>query len=194
MIVNGIVNASPAEAAGLTAGDIVLRFDGTEIEAEKDEDLGRFQRLVAATPVGKQVRVEVLRGGEHEVLSIMLAAQPKVVPDEEESDVGFTVQEVTARLERIHRLESRTGVLVSFVERGSEAAEAGLAVGDLVEKVDESVILDIEAFRSAQDSLAPERPFLIQVRRGENTRFILIVPRSPGKQVDSGIRSEKTGG
>jgi S1-C subfamily serine protease len=193
LIVNGVVTDSPAEAAGLLTGDIVMSFDGTNVKAEKDEDVGQFQRLVARTPVGKKVEIRLLREGQNEVISAKLDAQPKVVPDEEETEHGFTVQEVTARLLRLHRLETREGVLVSFVERGSEAAEASLAPGDLIQKVDDHPIVDIESFRSVMSSLPPDRPFLIQARRGEDVLFVLIVPRDQDHRAESGARA-KTGG
>jgi S1-C subfamily serine protease len=186
VIINGVLEDSPAAAAGLAVGDIVLRFDDKELKAEKDEDLGQFQRLVAGTAVGKQVTIEVLREGQRETLNAKLGVQPKVVPDEEETSFGFTVQEVTDKLFRLHRLETRDGVLVSFVERGSEAAEAGLGSGDLIQRINDQPVPDIERFREVMESVLPDAPFLIQARRGDDVRFVLIVPRASDRRVESG--------
>ena len=177
LIVNGVAENSPAEAAGLKSGDIVTRFDGESIGAEKDEDLGTFQRKVADSEVGRQVEVEVLRDGESQQIQITLGSQPKVVPDEEATDLGFTVQEVTESLYRQYRLDDREGVLVSFVERGSEAAEASMRVGDLIILIEETRVSDIESFRASLDAVDISRPFLITARRGDNQRFMLLVPR-----------------
>ncbi len=186
VIVNGVLDDSPAAEAGLEIGDILLRFDGHELRAEKDEDIGEFQRLVARTKVGTEVRLDVLRQGSRETLKARLGVQPKVVPDEAETHFGFTVQEVTAKLFRLHRLETRDGVLVSFVERGSEAEEAGLGPGDLIQRINQKPVAEIESFRDAMRSLPPDTPCLIQARRGDNVRFVLIVPRTSDKHVDSG--------
>lgn len=193
VIVNGVLDDSPAAKAGLEVGDILLRFDGHELRAEKDEDIGEFQRLVAGTKVGTEVRLDVLREGSRETLKARLGVQPKVVPDEEETQFGFTVQEVTAKLFRLHRLETRDGVLVSFVERGSEAEEAGLGPGDLIQRINQKPVAEIESFREAMRSLIPDTPFLIQARRGDNVRFVLIVPRASDKQADSGSKPKADG-
>ena len=178
VIVGAVTHQSPAQNAGLHVGDIITRFDGEEIRAEKDEDMGQFQRLIAAMQAGEEVAIDVLRGGEHRTVTATLSAQPKVVPDEEETELGFTAQEVTEMLYRSHRLEQRSGVLCSFVERGSEAAEAGMAPGDLIVEVEGVEIRDIEEFRQAMRDLRPGTPFLIRALRGDNMRYMLVVPRS----------------
>ncbi len=176
VIVNAVSEGSPAERAGLAAGDIITRFDGAEVRAEKEDDLGAFQRMVALSSVGQKIALEWRRAGKTRSAEIELGAQPKVVPDEEETPFGFTVQEVTESLARRWRLDQRQGVIVSFVDRGSEAEEAGLTAGDLIERVDETPILGIAEFRSALEA-RPEKPFLVHARRGEDLRFMLVVPR-----------------
>jgi len=177
VIVNGVAPDSPANGAGFEVGDILTRFDGERVVAEKEEDIGTFQRLVARTPVGKEVAVEVHRNGKPRTLKVTLAVQPKVVPDEQETPFGFTVQEITESLYRQYRLTTRDGVMVSFVEQGSEAAEASLGAGDLVERIGENGVSDIESFRRALEGVDESKPFLVQARRGEDTRFLLIQPR-----------------
>lgn len=182
VVVNGVVPNSPAAQAGLEIGDIVSRFRGERVRAEKDEDIGQFQRLVALTPIGSNVPVEILRAGERQKLAIVMGRQPKLVPDEEESEFGFTVQEVTQNLIRTHRLLEPEGVLVSFVERGSEAAEAGMAPGDLIVRIGESEISDIEGFRTAVPLMVGNAPFMIEAKRGNDKHFFLILPRGSGEQ------------
>jgi S1-C subfamily serine protease len=70
-------------------------------------------------------------------------------------------------------------VLVSFVERGSEAAEAEMTEGDLIERIDERPVIDIASFREALGAVDRTRAFLVRARRGPDTRFLLIVPRKP---------------
>jgi serine protease Do len=178
IVVSGVVEESPAHSAGVQVGDIITQFDGRPVAAEKDEDLGEFQRRIATSAVGGTVELGVLRGGEIRTLSATLAAQPKVVPDEEDTPYGFTVQEVTVGLHRLHRLDTREGVLVSYVERGSEAAEAQLAPGDLIQRIDDRPVSDLAGFRQAMELVDGARPFVMHARRGRDMRFLLIVPRA----------------
>jgi len=177
VIVNGVAERSPAEAAGIAVGDIIVGFDGEKVRAEKEEDLGQFQRQVATSKIGRTVEIDLLRDGEIQQIEATLGNQPKIVPDEEESEFGFTVQEVTDHLYRQHQLAERTGVLVSFVERGSEAAEAGMRTADWIRSVEDKPIEDIEGFREAMRELAGKKAFLIKARRSEDLYFLLIVPR-----------------
>jgi S1-C subfamily serine protease len=179
VVVGSVLDGSPAKAAGLQVGDILTELDGEPLAAEKDEDLGDFQRRIALLDVGHKARMRVRRGSESLELSARLASQPKVVPDEEETPFGFTVQELTEDLLRQYRLRTRQGVLVSYVELGSEAAQAELQPGDVIVRVDALPVSTLAEFRSALDALPPGRTFLITALRGDDTRFVLIQPGTP---------------
>ncbi len=177
VVVGSVAHGSPASAAGIAVGDVLVRLDGEALHAEKEEDLGQFQRLVAQKRVGKEVAIELVRGAERRTVSAVLAAQPKYVPDEEETPHGFTVEEVTESSFRGQRLPQRDGVLVAFVEPGSEADEAGMQNGDLIVEVEKLPIATLDDFRRALGSRR-ERPFLVRALRGDETRFMLIAPRA----------------
>ena len=193
VIVSGVTGTSPASEAGIEVGDIVTHYNEKNVSAEKDEDIGSFQRQVARTEIGTEVPLGLLRDGKPIHLAVRVGTQPKVVPDEQETDFGFTVQEVTETLYRSHRLTQHDGVLVSFVERGSEAAEAGMAVGDLIVRVEDAEVGDIEAFRSSLEAVDPGAPFLVRAQRGSDLRFLLIVPRAPANRASRPI-PHPTGG
>ncbi len=177
VVIGSVARGSPAEAAGIEVGDVLIRFDGEPLRAEKDEDLGQFQRLVALESVGRDVAIEVVRSGERRKLRATLAAQPKYVPDEVESAHGFTVEEITEASFRGQRLPQRDGVLVSFVEPGSEADEAGMVRGDLIVEVEKLPVATLEDFRSALGE-KKDHPFLVRALRGDDTRFLLVNPRA----------------
>ncbi|MFI5314359.1 MAG: trypsin-like peptidase domain-containing protein [Myxococcota bacterium] len=178
VVVGSVAHDSPAERAGIKVGDVLLKFDGEQLHAEKEEDLGQFQRLVAQRSAGRDVAIEILRGTENKTVHASLATQPKFVPDEQETPHGFTVEEVTDATFRGQRLPQREGVLVSYVESGSEADEAGMERGDLIVELEKSHIATLEDFRRALKGLPSEKPFLVRALRGDDTRFLLLAPRS----------------
>jgi S1-C subfamily serine protease len=178
VVVGSVAHDSPAEHAGVAVGDVLVKFDGEPLHAEKDEDLGQFQRLVAQRSAGREVEIEILRGGERKTLRASLATQPKFVPDEEETPHGFTVEEVTESSFRGQRLPQRDGVLVSYVESGSEADEAGMERGDLIVELEKSHVSTLDDFRRALKELPNDKPFLVRALRGDDTRFLLLSPRA----------------
>ena len=173
-VLNSVIEGSPAQRAGLETGDIVTHFDGTPVETEKQEDLGIFQRLVAGIEPGRKVQLEIVRAGKQRRLEVEIGTMPKVDPAEEESDVGLHVREITSNLARAHRLGSERGAFVHFVARGSPAAEAGVRMGDVIERIEDVRIDDFESFRPAMQRVAGKKRFLITVRRGLETKFLLI--------------------
>ena len=182
VIVNSVADDSPAERAGLAPGDIVVAFGEQAVEAEKEEDLGSFQRLVASTAPGTKVKLQLLREGKRKTVTTELATQPTVEPAEAESDLGFQVQEITENLYRSERLPTREGAYVSFVTGGTPAAEAGLTPGDVVVQIGETAVSSLDQFRRASAAAAGAERVLVHARRGGDLRFLLLkrgAPTSP---------------
>ncbi len=173
-VVNSVAEGSPAAQAGLVAGDIVTRFDGVTVEGEEEEELGTFQRLVAGTQPGRAVSVDILRAGKPLTLAMTVGTQPRVEPAEVETEAGFHVQELTPNLIRENRLSIDRGAFVHFVVRGSPASEAGLLVGDVIERIESRPVTDLEAFRDAMHAVENKPRFLVVARRGEETKYLLL--------------------
>jgi len=174
VIVNSVAEGSPAAKAGVRAGDVVTAFAEHGIEAEKEEDLGDFQRLVARTAPGTRVALALLREGKPKTVEATLATQPKVEPAEADSDLGFQVQEITENLFRGQRLPTREGAYVSFVAGGTPASEAGLIQGDVVVRIGARAIESLDDFRSATQAAEGEERVLIHAWRGSDLRFLLL--------------------
>lgn len=173
-VVNSVAEGSPAAQAGLAPGDIVTHFAGVRVEAEQEEDLGDFQRRIAAIPPGRSVDVTYLRAGESKQVRLEIGTQPKVDAAEVETTVGFHVQEITSKRQRENRLDSDEGVFVAFVERGSIAKVAGLAVGDVIVRINDLTIGDLADFEDAIETTSTQSRFLITVHRGAEKKFLLL--------------------
>jgi len=174
VIINSVSGQSPAFDAGLEPGDLITHLDGEPVKAEKDEDLGDFQRRVAAEAPGARITLGIVRDGEQIERAVVLGTQPRVVPEEEETELGFHVQEITENTYRDQRLATREGAYVRFVERGSPASESGLEPGDVIERIEQGAVTDLESFRAALAAAGEKDVFLITARRGDMLKFLLL--------------------
>ncbi|HIE51980.1 MAG TPA: DegQ family serine endoprotease [Armatimonadetes bacterium] len=160
-----VEKGSPADKAGLKAGDIVLEFDGRPIE-----DLYELRNLVAQTPPGKKVKVKIWRHSQEKTLTVKLGSrevQAAVQAAKQRKALGLTVQDITPELARRFGLEEEQGVVIVAVEPNSLAARAGLRPGDVIAEVDRKPVRNGREFEQAlADANLEEGILLLVVRRG----------------------------
>ena len=174
IIVSDVEPESPAQKADVKPGDIIIEYQGEKVKAEKDEDLNKFTTSVSQTQPDQQADLKIKREGKTLELAIEVGTKPKVKADEYETDLGFTVKEITDAIYRRRRLEDKKGVLVSFVEVGGPAGEAELKEGDIIRKIEDSDISDLENLKDAVKELKDEKHLMFTVVRGKNKRFVLL--------------------
>lgn len=177
------VPEGPALEAGMEAGDVILSFDGVDVE-----DTRGLVRQVANTAVGAEVRVLVFRDGETETLRVTLgrreeaeSAVPASVDRQEDPTtadlLGLTVSDMTDELrEQLGLPDDAQGLVVADVAEDSEAFEKGLRVGDIItEAAQESVasIADLnERVEAARE--AGRKSLVLLVRRDGDPRFVAL--------------------
>lgn len=172
-LVASVFPDSPAEDAKFRAGDIILEFDGKEIEEMRD-----LPRVVAEVAAGSEVAVKVWRDGQEESLDVRIGEYPddeELVRSEPDADetLGATLSELTDALRGQYRLEDDAeGVLVVRVERGGLAAENGLRSGDLIQRIGRQTVnspADVEsAIEGARESGNETVVFLVS-RNGSSS-------------------------
>lgn len=175
IVISDVEPDSPARKAGLESGDIVIEYQGEKVKAEKEEDLNKFTTSVSQTPPEQPAKLKIKRGGKTLDLVVDVGTKPKAKGEEYETDLGFTVEEITDAIYRGRRLEDKEGALVSFVEVGGPAGEAELRQGDIIKKIERFSIKDIDALRDALEKLEDEKYLLFTVLRGKNKRFVLLI-------------------
>jgi serine protease Do len=169
----------PADKAGIKPGDIVLSFNGKQLEAA-----GELPPLVGATPIGAKAKVEVLRDGKTRDIAVTIGkldeeatagttSRPgSAAPQEsQESRLGISVSDLTA--EQTEQLGIDGGVLITGVKQGP-AARAGLARGDVILEANRKRVKSISELRKAIGDQPEDEPTLLLVRRGEGSLFIVV--------------------
>jgi len=178
-VVANIVPGSPGEAAGLKAGDVVFTIGDRPVHAQFRDDLPALEKLIADLPVGDGVEVAFQRDGVPGATAVVPREQPKLEPSEAECrEWGFTVSEITDEIMRNLKLPDKQGVLISGVRNESYAEDAGLRVGDVLQKIESTPITHIDTFRQlcAKHTDAKTEKLLAQVQRGRVLAFHVLKP------------------
>jgi serine protease Do len=174
-LVANVSKDGPAEKAGVKVGDVIVEFDGKEIK-----DSGDLPIIVARTPVDKKVRMKVLRDKKSVALNVSvgeLKDEEKVASAPEKGELGMTVQKLTPQIAESLGLEKTDGVVVTAVEPGSSADEAGIRRGDVIVEVDRKPVRGVEDYRKAIGASRKGRGILFLVRRGDSTLFLALKPQ-----------------
>ena len=174
-LVANVSKDGPADKAGVKVGDVIVEFDGKEIK-----DSGDLPILVARTQVDKKARLKVLRDKKEVVLTVAvgeLKDEEVVATAPEKGELGLTVQRLTPQMAESLGLEKSDGVVVTAVEPGSAADEAGIRRGDVILEVDRKAIRNLDEYKKAIAGTRKGRGVLFLVRRGDNTLFLALKPQ-----------------
>jgi serine protease Do len=175
-LVANVSKDGPAEKAGVKVGDVIIEFDGKEIK-----DSGDLPIIVARTPVDRKVRMKVLRDKKELQLTVSvgeLKDEEVVASAPEKGELGMTVQRLTPQIAESLGLEKTEGVVVSAVDPGSAADEAGIRRGDVILEVDRKTIRTIDEYKKAVAGIRKGKGVLLLVRRGESTLFLALKPQN----------------
>jgi len=174
-LVANVSKDGPADKAGVKVGDVIVEFDGKEVK-----DSGDLPIIVARTAVDKKVRMKVVREKKEVVLGVAvgeLKDEEVVASAPEKGELGLTVQRLTPQIAESLGLEKSEGVVVSAVESGSAADEAGIRRGDVLMEIDRRPIRNLDEYRKSIAAIKKGRGVLFLVRRGESTLFLALKPQ-----------------
>ncbi len=174
VLIADVQKDGPADKAGVKSGDIIVELNGKKVESNTG-----FRREVAQILPNSKAELGVFRDGKLRKISVTVAA----FPDEETAagaagatetaleKLGFQVQELTAELAERFGYDKGRGVIVTEVEPGSAAEEAGLKPGMLVLEVNRSEVNNQRQFEEAVKKGKDGR-MLLRVRAEKNTFFL----------------------
>ena len=174
--ISDVTSDSPAEKGGLKADDVVVGVDGKGIEDNSD-----LSRYIASKSPGTTVNLRVLRGGAEQRIAVTLGTFPEETADADEGaghrgQLGMTLRNLTPDMaDRLELPRTSKGVVVTAVEAGEAAEEAGLARGDVIVSVNGSAIASVADFEREIDRARPDGVARLRVRRqGGEYSFLVL--------------------
>ena len=176
VLISEVVNSTPADRAGIKAGDVITEFDGKDVK-----DMASFRILVASTEVGKTVKIKVFRDGKQKELKVTIGEMPETVSSAEEApeqeyELGLRVVNVSDPRAQRFEPQATTGVIIIDIRSGTPAEKAGFAVGDVIMGIGDKKISDVETYRDAVTDLKSGKPVIFHVQRGERKLYIAVTP------------------
>jgi len=177
---------SPVEKAGIQSGDVILKFDGKEISTMK-----KLPRMVADTPIGRKVDLEIWRNGKTKTITVALAEynekEEKAATEEEESPatsvpntkslLGMKLAPLTDQLkEEFGYKKDMSGLIVLDLDYEQNAAKKGIKKGDIIMTANQKNVASVDDLEKLvkQVKLDKRKSILLQVYRAGDAIFIAI--------------------
>ena len=174
-LVADVFKGGPAERAGIERGDVITQYDGKNIAESRD-----LSRMVASTPVGKMVNVKLMREGKAIERTVRVGEMEKKAETAQmpsHKSLGITVQELTPEIAGDLGLKRETGVVVTRVETGSSATDAGIQTGDVIQEVNRKPVKDVQDFIQKIEQAKNLDSVLLLIQRGSNSLFAAVTPK-----------------
>ena len=179
-LVRGVESGSPAEKAGVEAGDIITKFEGKVVEKSSD-----LPRVVGATKPGTRSSLTVFRRGSYKDLMVTVAEieadkPTKKAPEKEEKPkqssaaqlLGLSVSELSDAQKKELRLKGGVKVEAAI----DAAARAGLREGDVIVVLGNVEVANVKEFEAAIAKLDKNKAVSVMFRRGDWAQYTMIRP------------------
>ena len=173
-LIGEVTKGSPADKGGLKRGDVIINFDGKKVKA-----MSILPAMVAETPVGKEVEILIIRKGKEKRLTITIgeleedtrvaATTPKI-----EESFGLSVQELTPEIAESLSLKGEKGVVISGIENGSPASDAGLQRGDLIQEIEHEPVENLSDYKRIMEESSSKKQILIVIKHRGHSRYVVL--------------------
>jgi serine protease Do len=177
-LVASVMPSSPADKAGVQAGDIIVGFNNTEVNSADHLPL-----LVGTTGIGSTAPLKVLRNGAEKTLNVTIEklADKEADPAQELAQdstagtgaLGLAVAGLTDQ-ERKDANLGMDGVVVREVRADSPASRAGLQTGDVIISVNNTQIKSPNELKTIVDKAPADKPLAMLIQRDNEKRFIAV--------------------
>jgi serine protease Do len=154
---------TPARKAGLKPNDVIVAVEGKPVKETQE-----LQDVVSSTPAGNTIAMKVIRGSEPVDVKVLLEEQPE----------SFGIQPIMASTGNesilgMSILEQKGKLLVTAVEEGSLAAQAGVEPGDVILKASGKEVSTMDQFKAAVDGV--NDGVLLKVQKEDGSVKLVVV-------------------
>jgi serine protease Do len=178
-LIGDVVPNGPADKAGVKSGDVVIEFNGHPVT-----DSRRMQLDVASTKPGSNVKMEVLRDGEKKTLDVTVKQLPgsdklASADSSNESDTGTLNGVEVADLDQQARQQfdvpkTVKGAVVTQVDPGSAAAEAGLKPGDVIQEINHQPVKSADEAVKLTEKSSDDKRTLVRVWEKGSSHYVVV--------------------
>jgi serine protease Do len=180
-LVSQISPKGPAAGSDLRPGDLVLAYDHRKIA-----DAAQFKSEVGKSRAGTQVELDVIRAGVARKVALPIGEQPRpraqlagilapagANPPAGKS-IGLTVEEIPVEIRELLGLPAHSGAIVTEVDAGGAAFDAGLMPGDIIQSVNQVKVDGPQAFRErASAARSSDEPVVLYIQRGKEEKIFV---------------------
>jgi serine protease Do len=186
-LIAGIDDKGPAKPAGIEAGDVIIKFDGKEIKEMRD-----LPRIVADTPVGRDVEVVIVRKGKEEKKTVKLgrlddekpvkaSATPAPADDKSvvQKSLGLQLSNMSDELRKKYKIKDAVkGVVITGVDAASVASDKRLTPGSTIVAIEQEQMTGAAEVQKKVDALkkAGKKTALLLVATAEGDMLFVALP------------------
>jgi serine protease Do len=171
---------TPAAKMGLQQGDVIVSLRGKKVRSAQE-----LQLLVEQSELGTAQTMQIVRDGKTMTLGFSPETQPETFgasaspPNKREEEpapdaLGLSLDTLTAEVARQLGLESAVGVVITAVQSGSAAEQAGLKPGLVIRQMDRRQVADAAAAEKILAEVEPGKSVLLLVQSDARSQFIVL--------------------
>ncbi|MDR4514208.1 DegQ family serine endoprotease [Nitrosomonas sp.] len=176
-LVVSVEKNGPADVSGIRARDIILAFNGEEVDASAD-----LPRIVGNTAPDSKVNVKIWRDGSIKTIQLTVGEIPREESDQryeskqsqktdKSNRLGLVLNELTDQQKK--QLEVENGLLVENIQPGI-ASQSGIRVGDVILGFNSKDVESVKQFNKLLDKVEEGRNIALLIKRGDLTTFITM--------------------
>lgn len=175
VIVSDVFEGDPADKAGIRAKDVIIEVNGKSISTSRE-----LTGMIADIGVGDVAEIKIIRDGEEKKFKVKVAQREdaRVAKwsgrhSDGEDTIGLEVSTLTPELADRFGIKEDQGVLVTSVESGSRAEEAGFKSGDIIKEINRKTVRDIKDYTATLRDVSKGDEIHFFIKR-KNAGFLVL--------------------